>query len=51
MAGLKSALGFLRGELDQSLKLNCSPALELKLDRSIDNCLRIASLLKEIDRE
>lgn len=51
MAGLKSALGFLRGELDQRLKLKCSPALEFNLDCSIDKGLRIASLLKEIDQQ
>ncbi|MDR0858796.1 MAG: 30S ribosome-binding factor RbfA [Oscillospiraceae bacterium] len=46
LRGLKSAAGFMRGELCRSLKLRQSPELSFVLDRGIEHAARIDQLLK-----
>ena len=47
--GLKSASGFLRHELGQSLSLRHTPQLEFELDKSIERGARISDLLNDLD--
>ena len=47
--GLKSASGFLRHELGQSLSLRFTPELHFELDRSIEQGARINTLLSGLD--
>ena len=47
--GLKSAAGFLRRELGQSLTLRYTPQLIFELDRSIEHGARISSILGDLD--
>ena len=47
--GLKSASGYLRGELGRSLDLRYTPELMFELDESIERGARINSLLHKID--
>jgi len=49
MKGLKSASGFLRHELGQSLTLRYTPELHFELDRSIERGARINTLLNTLD--
>ena len=49
MKGLKSASGFLRRELGQSLSLRYTPELEFELDKSIERGARISTLLNDLD--
>ncbi|MDR0935354.1 MAG: 30S ribosome-binding factor RbfA [Oscillospiraceae bacterium] len=46
LKGLKSAAGFLRGELCRRLKLRQSPELTFTLDRGIEHAAKIDALLK-----
>jgi ribosome-binding factor A len=49
MKGLKSAAGYLRHELGQSLSLRNTPALQFHLDRSIQQGAHISSILNKLD--
>ena len=49
MKGLKSASGYLRRELSQSLELRYTPELVFELDKSIERGARINAILGEID--
>jgi len=49
MKGLKSAAGYLRRELGQSLELRHTPELTFELDKSIERGSRINTLLNEMD--
>ena len=49
MKGLKSAAGFLRHELGQSLSLRYTPELQFELDNSIERGARISTILNELD--
>jgi ribosome-binding factor A len=47
LEGLRSAAGFLRGELARRLRLRLAPALEFYVDRSIAESLRVQQLMRE----
>jgi len=47
--GLKSATGFLRRELGQSLSLRYTPELKFELDRSLERGARINTILHDLD--
>ena len=47
--GLKSASGYLRHELGQSLNLRHTPELQFELDKSIERGARISTLLNDLD--
>ena len=49
MKGLKSASGFLRRELGQSLSLRFTPELTFELDKSIEHGSRINTILNNLD--
>ena len=49
MKGLKSASGFLRRELGQSLSLRYTPELIFELDKSIERGSRINTILNSLD--
>jgi len=48
LIGLKSAAGFLRGELTRRLRLRYAPALLFFLDDSLEEDLHLAELLRQI---
>jgi ribosome-binding factor A len=45
LAGLRSASGFLRGELARELKLRHAPRLEFELDTDIERAQHLTSLI------
>jgi len=47
--GLKSASGYLRRELGQSLDLRYTPQLQFELDKSIERGSRISTILDDLD--
>ena len=49
MKGLKSASGYLRGELGRSLSLRYTPELIFELDKSIERGARINTILHNLD--
>ena len=49
LKGLKSASGYLRRELGQSLSLRYTPELQFELDKSIERGVRINSILNTIE--
>lgn len=51
MAGLKSAGGFLRGELARNLQLRCAPELQWCLDDSIAYGARLLKLIDSLGVE
>ena len=48
LAGLKSALGFIRARIGKQLKLRFVPALEFFYDDSVDEAERIEKLLRQV---
>jgi len=48
LAGLRSAAGFLRGQLGRMLRLRYVPELTFEVDDSIERSLRVAALLKQV---
>ena len=48
LAGLKSALGFIRARIGKQLKLRFVPAIEFFYDESVDEAERIEKLLKQV---
>jgi len=51
MKGLKSASGYLRHELGQSLSLRYTPELQFELDKSLERGARISSILSGLEIE
>ena len=49
MKGIKSASGYLRGELGRALTLRYTPELIFELDRSIERGSRINSILSNLE--
>ena len=49
--GLRSAAGFLRRELGNSMKLRYTPELIFELDRSIEHGAYISDLIEKVERE
>jgi ribosome-binding factor A len=49
LKGLKSASGYLRHELGQSLNLRHTPELQFELDNSIERGARISTILNNLD--
>jgi ribosome-binding factor A len=49
MKGLKSASGYLRHELGQSLSLRHTPKLQFELDKSIERGARINTILQDLE--
>ena len=48
LAGLKSALGFIRARIGKQLKLRFVPAIEFFYDESVDEAERIEKLLRQV---
>ena len=48
LAGLKSALGFIRSRLGKQLNLRYVPTIEFFYDESVDEAERIDKLLKQV---
>lgn len=48
LEGVRSALGFLRGELTRELKLRYAPELHVELDRTLDEAQRIEALIARL---
>ena len=48
LAGLKSALGFIRARIGKQLNLRFVPAIEFFYDESVDEAERIEKLLKQV---
>jgi ribosome-binding factor A len=48
LAGLKSALGFIRSRIGKQLKLRFVPAIEFFYDQSVDEAERIEKLLRQV---
>ena len=51
LLGLKSAAGFLRGELTRRLRLRYAPEIAFFLDDSLEEELHLAELLRQIESE
>ena len=51
MKGLKSAAGYLRHELGQSLSLRYTPELQFELDNSIEQGAHISAILDDLIHE
>jgi len=49
MKGLKSASGYLRHELGQSLTMRFTPELQFELDKSIERGAKISTILNNLD--
>lgn len=49
--GLRSAAGFLRGELGRALRLRYAPDLTFEVDESVERSLHVAALLRQIASE
>ena len=47
LSGLKSARAYLRGEVTRRLRLRQAPALDFRLDHSLEASLTVQRLLKE----
>jgi ribosome-binding factor A len=48
LAGLRSAAGFLRGQLGRTLRLRYAPELTFEADDSVERSLHVAALLKQV---
>jgi ribosome-binding factor A len=51
LMGLKSAAGFLRGELGRRLSLRYAPTLLFFLDESLEEGLHLAALFRKIEAD
>ena len=49
MKGLKSAAGYLRHEIGQTLSLRYTPELQFELDKSIEHGARINNILSDLE--
>ncbi len=50
MKGLKSASGFIRGEIGHRLRIKFTPEIVFKLDTSMERAEHILSILEEIEK-
>ncbi len=48
LKGLRSATGFLRGQLGRALHLRYSPELIFEVDEAVEQSLHVAALLKQV---
>ncbi len=48
LQGLRSAAGFLRGQLGRRLDLRYAPELTFEVDESVDRTLEVMRLLREV---
>lgn len=48
LTGLRSAAGFLRGQLGRTLRLRYAPELTFEADESVERSLHVAALLKQV---
>jgi len=48
LTGLRSASGFLRGQLGRTLRLRYAPELTFEEDTSVERSLHVAALLKQV---
>jgi ribosome-binding factor A len=48
LTGLRSATGFLRGQLGRALRLRYAPELTFEADTSVERSLHVAALLKQV---
>jgi ribosome-binding factor A len=51
LQGLRSATGFLRGQLGRSLDLRYAPELTFEVDESVDRTLEVMRLLREVQAD
>ena len=51
LLGLRSAAGFLRGNLGRALRLRYAPELAFEVDESVERSLHVAALLRQIASE
>jgi ribosome-binding factor A len=51
LQGLRSATGFLRGQLGRALQLRYAPELAFEVDESVERTLTIMRLLREVRTE
>ena len=51
LAGLKSAAGFIRSQLAQTVNLRITPEIRFVLDKSMEHGMHIESLLKQIKED
>ena len=51
LAGLRSAAGFLRGQLARELELRHAPRLQFELDTQLERAVRVSSLSDSAIRE
>jgi ribosome-binding factor A len=51
LEGLRSALGFIRGELGRRLNLRYVPEIEFRMDESLDHAFHIEEILHQMKRE
>jgi len=51
LAGLRSASGFIRGELGKSLRMKYTPEIEFIFDTSVESGARIEEILNEIKKK
>ena len=49
MAGLKSAAGFVRGRIGESVRLRYNPEIRFELDETLDARDRVEKLLRKIE--
>jgi ribosome-binding factor A len=51
MKALKSASGFIRGELGKRIRMRVTPEIEFRVDESIERGARIFELLQQIKKD
>lgn len=51
LKGLNSAKGFLKRELSSLMNLRMMPDLHFKEDKGLENTLRVAEILKQLEQE
>ncbi|MFB3819576.1 MAG: 30S ribosome-binding factor RbfA [Candidatus Methylomirabilales bacterium] len=51
LRGLRSAAGFLRGQLGRALHLRYAPELSFEVDESVERTLTVMRLLREVRTE
>jgi ribosome-binding factor A len=51
LEGLRSALGFIRGELGRRLNLRYIPELDLRIDESMEYAFHIEEIIHQIKKE
>lgn len=51
LAGLKSAEGFIRGQIGNRIRLRYTPEIIFKFDKSLERATHISEVLEEIKKE